>query len=123
MERAYAQALWRKILSGEKPAHAIAALHRLLTTQGRTALMPKIGHAFERLALRERGQHTMRLTVAREKDTARARKHAQEFLKGDVHMETVLDESVVGGWRLEGNDLLIDNTHKRHLTELYRRIV
>lgn len=123
MERAYAQALWIKIKAGEKPSHAIQALYRVLTTQGRTALIPKISRAFERIALRDNAQHAMTLTIADSAHERTAKAHMASMMDSAPSVTTVVDSSVIGGWRLEGDGLLLDNTHKKHLTELYRRIV
>jgi len=35
----------------------------------------------------------------------------------------VVDESLIGGWRLEGKETLVDASYKRELLELFNRSV
>ena len=125
MENAYAQALWQMVEGGTQPHEAVAALKKSLETQGRSALLPKIARAFERLAAREGRKNTMQLTVARKKDIQMALEGAKKVLLQERIRETDLvesvDESIVGGWRLEGRGVLIDNSWKKSLLTIYNQ--
>lgn len=127
MERAYAQALWRQVEKGAEPRRAVAALRDALEARGRLELLPRVARAFVRLADRERRKSALTLTVAREKDAHRAQKDAKEFLDAlgasakDVDIE--IDEKLVGGWRLEGREHLVDASHKTQLLDIYQRAV
>lgn len=122
MELAYAQALWQTIEKGMAPKKAVAALHEHLVTRGRAALMPRIGKAFERLAERQRQKSGVTLFVAHEKDEKKAMREAKALLKklkGEVAVK--VDESLIGGWRVEGNELSIDASFKKMLLDMYNR--
>ncbi len=125
METAYAQALWHLIEKGMKPVDAVAAIKKSLETHGRSALLPKIGRAFARLAAREERKNIMTLSVARQKDVAHALKETQKVLAVQGIKETDLcesvDESLIGGWRLEGRGLLVDRSWKKSLLSMYNR--
>ncbi|MEK7133952.1 MAG: F0F1 ATP synthase subunit delta [Patescibacteria group bacterium] len=125
MENAYAQALMRMMSRGMNPKDAVAALHTLLVRLGRESLLPKIGRAFGRLAEREGGRTGITLTVARHKDTHAAQHAIKDILskmKTDTDEVVVrTDDSLIGGWRLEGRERLIDASFKKYLLSLYNR--
>lgn len=125
MEEAYAQALWQKVEGGMPPKKAVELLHALLVSQGREALMPRIGKALERLAAKKREAEGITLSVAREKDTRAAVQEAKELIAslgaGEAEAEIVVDESLIGGWRLEGREHLYDRSFKKQLLSLYNR--
>ncbi|HWP61309.1 MAG TPA: F0F1 ATP synthase subunit delta [Candidatus Paceibacterota bacterium] len=125
METAYAQALFRIIESGKKPDAAIAMLKKELQARGRSALLPKIARAFARLADREARRNTMTLSIARQKDAKAALKEAEKILAAQHITKTelceVVDEHLIGGWRLEGRGLLVDRSWKKSLLSMYNR--
>jgi F0F1-type ATP synthase delta subunit len=124
MEKAYAQALWKLVENGMAPGKAVRSIHAQLQSRGRTPLMPRIARAFKRLAERESRKNDMVLSVAREKDERRARSEAKAFLAGrgiTADMNIRIDDSVIGGWRLEGRGLLVDNTYRNRLLTIYKR--
>src|SRR3954465_1149033 len=110
MHEIYAQVLKNMIEAGKQPHEAVAALKKNLEKHGRSALLPKIARAFERLAAKEARKNTVVLTVAKEKDAAHALKEAQHMLteQGVKQSDIVhkIDSSLIGGWRLEGRGLL-----------------
>jgi F0F1-type ATP synthase delta subunit len=113
---AYAHALMR-LMEKEKPAEAVKKLHALLEREGRANLMPAIGRAFERLAAKKQNQERATLTVAHAKDEAKARKES-----GAKDAELVLDETIVGGWRLEAEGELQDASWKTSLLTIYQNV-
>ena len=125
MENQYAQALWQMVEGGMDHNKAVHALHDMLVRDGRTELMHRIGRAFARIASRQLQRKRFTLSVAHEKDQHDARKEATEVLKKlDIRPEeidTAVDETLVGGWRLEGSEHLVDASFKKHLLTLYNR--
>ena len=126
MENEYAQAVWAMVEKGKAPHEAVAALKKMLESRGRSALMPKIARAFKRLAAREANRNTFTLTVAREKDAKTAVREVEKALTqlkiSDVDVIESVDDSLIGGWRLEGRGLLIDNSWKKSLLSIYNRV-
>lgn len=126
MEKMYAQVLWKLVEGGMTPRGAAAALKHKLEQDGRAALLPRVARAFARIAERESGKSDMVLTVAREKDERNARAKAKEAMAslgmdaGDL--KTQVDDSVIGGWRLEGRGMLVDNSYKATLLGIYHRV-
>jgi len=123
MHEAYAQALWKMVDGGAKPKEAVVKLRAHLSTAGRMGLFPRIARAFSRLAERYERVNNLVLTVARKKDEASALRAAKKHL-ADVDIETKgitlqLDESLVGGWRLEGKGILLDASYRKQLLSLY----
>lgn len=127
MEQAYAQALWKMVEGGMQPSKAVSALAEVLTQHGRLALMPRIGKAFTRIAARNAQKRTIVLSVAREKDERAAKHAAAEVLaqleKGKEEIEVKIDDSLIGGWRLEGSELLVDRSYKTRLLDLFSKSV
>ena len=126
MEQSYAQALWKMIGAGASPKQAVSKLRENLAARGRLALLPRIARAFARHAAREHAKNTLTLSVGKS-DAARAKKEANALITGmrlDKHdVETVVDESLIGGWRLEGREYLYDASYKKFLLGMYNRIV
>ena len=130
MEEAYAQALWRIIDGGPSRAgtpakKAVELLHQSLVARGRQGLFPKIARAFERLAARKRMGSGITLTVAREKDLRAAHHMAKELLDSiagkHADIKEEIDDSLIGGWRVEGQGTLLDESFKKQLMTLYNR--
>ena len=116
METAYAQALWKAIENGKDPKEAVAAMVQILKTQGRMELLPRIKRALVRLAAREAATRP-RIYVAHEKDA----KHA--LAKSGVdHADVHVDPTLIGGWRLEAGDSLVDNSFKKSLLSIYSNV-
>lgn len=125
MEHNYAQALYRMLQGGMKPKDAVKKLHDLLMRQGRLALLPKIGRAFSRIAMREGRKDSVTVTIARDGDEKKALSEAKDMLK-QMNIDTkdigvVVDENLIGGWRLEGQERLVDTSFKKHLLSIYNR--
>jgi hypothetical protein len=74
MEKVYAQALWELVSKGMGAKDAVHAIHARLEKEGRAILMPRVAHAFARIAERESRKRDYTLTVAREGDLAHAKK-------------------------------------------------
>ena len=65
------------------------------------------------------------LTVARQKDAKTALREVEKLLKelklGEVDLCEEIDESLVGGWRLEGKGVFVDNSWKKSLLSIYNQ--
>lgn len=126
MEEAYAQALWVLIERGAKPHEAVVALKKQLHARGRSSLLPKIAKAFQRLADKSAKKQRFTLTVARPKDAQKAVKDVEKVLAEmkvtDAELCEVVDDSLIGGWRLEGCGVLVDNSWKKSLLSIYNRV-
>lgn len=125
METAYAQALWDVITKGMTPKQAVDSLKESLGAHGRLALMPRIAKAFVRIAERDREKNGMTLYVASTADERDA-KHAvkdvlQELGVAASDVAIAIDDSLIGGWRLEGRETLIDGSYKKYLLDMYTR--
>ena len=120
MENSYAEALWKMIENGMKPADAVTAMHRVLKVEGRENLLPRIAQAFERLAGRKQSRTQATLTVADSTHQDSARKaaalHGLDTKEATVH----IDPTIIGGWRFEGAEELVDASYKKHLLAIYR---
>ncbi len=120
MEKSYAQALFQLIEGGMKPHDALAQLRETLERHGRSALLPKIGKAFQRLAEKALAGKEVRLIVADEKDAKLAVKEAAEALElSDGDMRVCTDTSLIGGWRIETKELLMDASYKQYLLSVF----
>lgn len=124
MEQAYAQALWKMIDDGMDHTKAVKSLHEILVAKGRAVLMPRIAKAFERIAAREIARSGMTLSVAHAKDESHAKTAAKKALEAmhveaPKHLHLKVDETLIGGWRLEGAGHLIDASYKKQLLSLY----
>jgi F0F1-type ATP synthase delta subunit len=125
MEHTYAQALWNMIEEGTAPSKALRALRDSLKENGRESLLPRIGRAFARIAERETRRSDMVLTVAREKDERKVRTQVKEVIAklgiDGKDLKTRIDDTLIGGWRLEGRGHLVDASFKKQLLTMYNR--
>ncbi len=116
MEQSYAHALMRLVENGKSPKDAVASIVKVLHSRGRDSLLSRVGRAFERLASRSALRGVTRITVARAEDAARAREVA-----GVSEASVRIDDSLIGGWRIEKSDTLLDASYKKHLLQMYNR--
>ncbi|MDP3645546.1 MAG: F0F1 ATP synthase subunit delta [bacterium] len=109
------------------PQKAVHALREILVARGREVLFPRIAKAFERIAVRESNRADVTLHIADEKDERHARSEAKKALaemKLDTGITNIkIDGTLVGGWRLESGEHLLDNSYKRHLLNLYNNVI
>ena len=55
---------------------------------------------------------------------AAAKREAKELLEkigAAKDVDVKIDESLIGGWRLEGKGMLVDRSFKKSLLEMYNR--
>ena len=116
METAYAQALWKAVEGGKDPKAAVASLVELLKLQSRLELLPRVKHALKRIAARGKNARA-RIYVAHQKD-GRAAFEKSGVEEADVYV----DETLIGGWRLETADSLVDNSFKKSLLSIYSNV-
>jgi F0F1-type ATP synthase delta subunit len=121
MEHSYAQALYQAIAGGTDAKKAVHALAERLMREGRITLMSRIAKAFVRVAEREGAKSRTQLYVARTQDAHRAQEAAQKFAAVEKH-DVRVDETLIGGWRLEHKDTLVDASYKKHLLEIFNKV-
>lgn len=124
---AYAQALWQSVQRGTAPTSAVAGLIETLKAHGRTALLPKIARAIVRIGAREAARTDVVLSIARAKDERTAKRAAGKFLSelgvAVRDAKTAVDENLIGGWRLEGREHLVDASYKKSLLSIYEGVI
>ena len=113
---AYAHAIRRILENGKTPKDAVSAVLSSLEASGRAALLPHIARAFQRISMREDQRERVSLIVAREGDGVEARRAS-----GSKDAPLVIDQSLIGGWRLEDKERLVDASWKKHLLSIYNR--
>lgn len=125
MEQAYASALWKSVEGGKSAKEAVGGLIKVLETRGRITILPKILHAFKRIAQRNVAKDSITVSLGIQRDE-KSRKEARAALAsiGAKGADVVFahDESLIGGWRLEGKGKLLDASYKKHLLDLYNRV-
>lgn len=123
MPHQYAHALWRSVERGMAPKKAVEALRTILQDSGKTALLPRIARELSRLAQERERKQTIVLSIAKDSDERTALAEVSELLeavgadKSDI--ETRVDESLIGGWRFEGREMLVDASYKKQLLSMY----
>ena len=116
MDQVYAKALWQAVEKGKEPYDAVAAMDSALKLHNRAALWPGILRSFQRLADQEKRRSRVKIWVAREKDVKMAMMEA-----GVTDADVCIDDTLIGGWRLETNDTLTDATYKKYLSDMFIR--
>ena len=121
----YAQALSAVVSEGTlSEKQAWEGFTALLKRKGHLSLLPLIGKELERLGVRHKKQGAL-VTLGKEEDSKTYAKEIQKVLKevgSKERSEVVIDERLIGGFRVEANNKLTDRSHRKSLLELYRRL-
>ena len=120
MENAYAAALWKIVEKGTTPQAAVRALYEKLALEGRVSLLPRIARAFERLAARNRARTGVTLAVADLSQEGNISIAAAATGIDLTHALIKEDPTLIGGWRIEAPETLIDASYKKDLLAIYR---
>jgi F0F1-type ATP synthase delta subunit len=119
MEKEYAQALFN--LSKVPDASADELVKKLvahLEETGRSKLLPHILREFRRIEAREASfGELLEVASESEKEAAVAEARSQ-----GITAEATITPDLVSGWRARKGSRLLDNSGKRALIDLYRKI-
>lgn len=108
-----------------KVSDLTAAFNTLLVKKNRESDLPEIAGAFVDLYNEMKGIHKVKLTTAvpvsdEVKQSIEAKVKAAQHL-GTVELETVTDESLIGGFVLEFNNKLVDASIARDLRDVKKQ--
>ncbi len=120
MEKEYAHAVAEMTRrEGADEAAIVSGLLRELRTSGRSKMLPGILRELRTLAAHEQKLAPV-LEVATSKDEALGR---EAMKKEGIEIEKVIvNPSLIQGWRARANGLLWDQSAKRALTDIYKKI-
>lgn len=122
----YAQALKEIIRDGKGNEETIGvSFVNLLKKKGHIKLLPQILKEFEKFSEKDIDTKQVVLTVARIADENRFKSDALQYITGfdEGHLKTKIDESLVGGFKIETKDIVVDASYKKKLLNLYREII
>lgn len=125
----YAEALHRA-LKGKQESETgpiVARFSEIVSARGHRGLFARIAQDFRTISLRAHEDQKVLLVTAQEHGHARgafAFEHYQKegTISREAILEEVVDETIVGGYQLRGKNILIDQSHKRSLVDLYKNI-
>lgn len=89
-------------------------------------LLPSILKEFEKYRMRDLDTKRVILTVANKEDVTKYKEEVQKYvttLNGDDHIGVKVDEQIIGGFKIEFGDMMVDGSYKRRLLNLYREII
>ncbi len=112
---AYAKAMLSLSKEGHNTDGIVKGLINSLKARGALALLPNVLRAYTNLIARKSSDKPV-VAVARSADAKEAIE--QSGVPSDT--EVVVDERLIGGYRLEQGGKLIDNTFKAKLLQIYR---
>ncbi len=120
MHADYAQAvLLARTREGASDESVVTGLIRNLKETGRMKLLPGILRELKRLEARA-AKTAPTLELASEKDRAAA--EAVLAAAGVTPRETIVNPSLIRGWRARANGVLMDRSAKRALIDIYQKI-
>ncbi|MEX0918207.1 MAG: hypothetical protein WDZ93_03550 [Candidatus Paceibacterota bacterium] len=122
----YAQALMDQLNAGMRPANALAGLNAALARRGHGKLKRRILAILYRQLLARLRDTNVTLTLGTDGDEKRhktAIKAVCAALDVPVPTETVIDDTLIGGFMVTTKDKRSDNSYKRTLYNLYRNII
>lgn len=120
----YAQALAQTLESAEDPKEIIRNLLTFLRRRKQFRLLPKILQAFEEEWSRRRGIVRMRVTYPTRfaQSLQELEANLQKHLGKSVDFQTKSSETLIGGFRIHVEDILIDASVESRLNALSRRL-
>jgi len=119
MHTAYARAIQALLKKGTSEAQLVTALFKHLKDTGRVKLLPGIVHALREQQQKNAFENPL-LEIAKKDDTAEALREAESM--GMSNPRVVINPDLISGWRARKGSVLIDQSAKRSLIDLYRRI-
>lgn len=119
MDKEYALALARSIEDGTDEAKLVAGLVAHLKSEGRMKLLPGILRELKVLDARNEKTAPI-LEVASEAESAGALASAHAM--GIETSKTVVNPSLIKGWRAREGSVLVDRSAKQALVDLYQMI-
>jgi hypothetical protein len=120
----YTEALLGMVERGKTPKEAVHALAKHLEARGMKGALQGLGSALKRREAAEKRRNEVAIEVAAHSQSAHAKKEAAEHLK-DLGVDDVVireDDTLIGGWRLVGKGVLVDNSFKKHLLSFYKQL-
>ena len=125
----YAEALHRALKGKQESetGHIVARFSEVVSTRGHRGLIARIAEEFCTIAHRAHEDQKVLLVTAQNQGRARgvfAFEHYQKegTISHGAIPEEVVDETIVGGYQLREKNILIDQSHKRSLVDLYKNI-
>lgn len=120
MERTYARALTNLLAKGADESKIVSNLVAHLKSVGRMKLLPRILRELKAMGVRNHSSASV-VEVAHEKDSGSALTRAAA--EGVEAKHTVVNASLLSGFRARGKGILVDHSGKRALIDLYRKVV
>ena len=119
MDKEYALALARSIQDGTDEEKLVAGLVAHLKSEGRMKLLPGILRELKALDARNAKSGSV-IEVASEGEVAGALESAKAA--GIDVVDTMVNPSLIKGWRVRSNGTLTDRSAKQALVDLYQKI-
>lgn len=126
----YAAALVRSLedKSPDQVEVHLGNLEALLKRRGKDNLLPRIAKHLEKMLKDAECTGTLTLALSTEADHEKLKKEidtvaAQIAPEEERLIATEVDERLVGGFRLQSRNALYDNTHKKHLLQLFDTLI
>lgn len=98
----------------------------VLKKKGHISLLPTILKEFEKYRMRDLDTKRVILTVAKSEDAEKYKSEASKYvatLDNEEHIGVKVDKRLIGGFKLESGDMVVDGSYKRRLLNLYREII
>ena len=124
MKDSYIAAALQAIQTGTDPETVVSGLRATLARRGHSSLYKKVLEGVLRGISVE--QQNTRLFVASDTDAVKHKEaitQALQSLKADPATPAIVDETLIGGFVAERNNVRLDASYKTKLIDLYRSIV
>ncbi len=126
LARKYAQALYNKAHEkGARQESVAKDFIELMRARGQLKLLSPVLSEYRKIVETASRRSRVIARVAKEKDVRTYHDEIEKVLKDmgiDEKPERIIDESVVGGVRIESHGAIYDRTYRRGLLELFRQI-
>ncbi len=126
----YAEALYGALegKSESDGSQVLARFRAVLAARGHSAVLRFIPQELGKIIEREKNKNEVILVTADSKSLskwAHAYDHYEKegIIPKRATRRDVIDESIVGGFQIRADDILIDGSYKKSLVELYRQII
>jgi len=125
MNKQYIKAVLEVIAEGKSPDTVIEGLVKTLKAKGHMRLYASVLRGVLRILETQKSKSGAIVTVVDEKAItkySKAIKHSLSQLSAETDPEIKIDNTIIGGFTTEFNNVLIDNSYKAQLVALYRKL-
>ncbi len=121
----YSEAVYTAVHNGTEVKTALERLGNILKKHGHESLYPRILKSLQTRFAQDALRGTAKVRLAKDADEKRYKKEIEAFMEANKlsDSETIVDETIIGGYVFEGGGSRVDASYKKSLLNIYKNLV